>query len=167
MPAVNCALAAIHVQLIDDGRYIASVRDVPSAESLCRRSRPPRSATPSGVSQAGTAAGDAQPDVGLGHHEIEGPVWETYFHRYFIHDIFSCDVLGWKVIEQESAELAEQLIADSAMKEHILTRMLTLHADRGSSMRSKSVATRSPIWECRVAQPALCLRRQSVLEGPV
>ena len=45
------------------------------------------------------------------------------------------------VAEQESAELAEQLIADSAMKEAITPGMLTLHADRGSSMRSKPVAT--------------------------
>jgi putative transposase len=45
------------------------------------------------------------------------------------------------VAEQESAELAEQLIADSAMKERIAPGMLTLHADRDSSMRSKPVAT--------------------------
>ena len=45
------------------------------------------------------------------------------------------------VAEKESAELAEQLIADSAMKENITPGMLTLRADRGSSMRSKPVAT--------------------------
>jgi transposase InsO family protein len=45
------------------------------------------------------------------------------------------------VAEQETAELAEQLIADSAAKERIAPGTLTLHADRGSSMRSKPVAT--------------------------
>jgi transposase InsO family protein len=45
------------------------------------------------------------------------------------------------VAEQETAELAEQLIADSATKESIAPGALTLHADRGSSMRSKPVAT--------------------------
>ena len=44
------------------------------------------------------------------------------------------------VAEKGSAELAEQLIADSAMKEVIMPGMLTLHADRGSNMRSKPVA---------------------------
>ncbi len=37
--------------------------------------------------------------------------------------------------EQDSAELAEQPVADSAMKECITPGMLTLHADRGSSQR--------------------------------
>ena len=63
------------------------------------------------------------------------------FHLYVILDIFNRYVVGWMVAEQESAELAEQLIADSAMKENITPGMLTLHADRGSSMRSKPVAT--------------------------
>ena len=63
------------------------------------------------------------------------------FHLYVILDIFSRYVVGWMVAEKESAELAEQLIADSAMKEAIMPGMLTLHADRGSSMRSKPVAT--------------------------
>jgi transposase InsO family protein len=44
------------------------------------------------------------------------------------------------VAEQETAELAEQLIADTATKESIAPGTLTLHADRGSSMRSKAVA---------------------------
>ena len=38
------------------------------------------------------------------------------------------------------AELAEQLIADTLEKENIAPGTLTLHADRGTSMRSKPVA---------------------------
>lgn len=41
----------------------------------------------------------------------------------------------------ETAELAEQLIADTAAKKCIVPGALTLHADRGSSMRSNPVAT--------------------------
>jgi putative transposase len=44
------------------------------------------------------------------------------------------------VMERESAELAEQLIAESCGKEGIGPDQLTLHADRGSSMTSKTVA---------------------------
>lgn len=44
------------------------------------------------------------------------------------------------VAPQETAELAEQLIADTAAKHAIAPGTLTLHADRGSSMRSKPVA---------------------------
>jgi putative transposase len=41
---------------------------------------------------------------------------------------------------RESAELAEQLIADTLEKENSAPGTLTLHADRGTSMRSKPVA---------------------------
>ena len=62
------------------------------------------------------------------------------FHLYVILDIFSRYVVGWMLAARESAELAEQLIADTLYKQNIAAGTLTLHADRGSSMRSKPVA---------------------------
>src|ERR1700690_138524 len=44
------------------------------------------------------------------------------------------------IAHREAAELAEQLIADTIDKQNIVPGTLTLHADRGTSMRSKSVA---------------------------
>jgi putative transposase len=44
------------------------------------------------------------------------------------------------IAEQESATLAQRLIADSCGKQKIVKDQLTLHADRGSSMKSKAVA---------------------------
>jgi transposase InsO family protein len=61
-------------------------------------------------------------------------------HLYVILDIFSRFVVGWLIAHRESAELAEQLIADTVEKENIAPGTLTLHADRGTSMRSKPVA---------------------------
>ena len=55
-------------------------------------------------------------------------------------DIFSRHVVGWLLAERESAELAEQLIADSVSRHDVERGMLTLHADRGAAMRSKPVA---------------------------
>jgi putative transposase len=55
-------------------------------------------------------------------------------------DIFSRYVVGWMVALREAAELAEQLIADTIAKQQIPPGTLTLHADRGTSMRSKPVA---------------------------
>ena len=49
--------------------------------------------------------------------------------------------MGWLIAERESAELAEQLIADSVARHDIEPGMLTLHAGRGAAMRSKPVAT--------------------------
>ena len=55
-------------------------------------------------------------------------------------DIFSRYVVGWLIAERECADLAEQLIADTVARHDVEPGMLTLHADRGTSMRSKPVA---------------------------
>ena len=54
---------------------------------------------------------------------------------------FSRYVTGWIVgLSRKSAELAKRLIEESCKKRHIQPGRLTLHADRGTSMRSKPVA---------------------------
>jgi len=72
--------------------------------------------------------------------KLKGPAKWTCFHLYVILDIYSRYVVGWLIAHRESAELAEQLIADTVEKENIAPGTLTLHADRGTSMRSKPVA---------------------------
>jgi transposase InsO family protein len=72
--------------------------------------------------------------------KLKGPVKWTCFHLYVILDIFSRQVVGWLIAERESAELAEQLIAETVSRHDVAPGTLTLHADRGASMRSKPVA---------------------------
>ena len=55
-------------------------------------------------------------------------------------DVYSRFAVGWLVATRESAELAEELIAACVDTEHIDTGQLTLHADRGTSMTSRTVA---------------------------
>jgi putative transposase len=49
-------------------------------------------------------------------------------------------VPGWMVAPGESAVLAERLIAEACERQGIESGQLTIHADRGSSMRSNLVA---------------------------
>jgi transposase InsO family protein len=72
--------------------------------------------------------------------KLRGPARGTHYHLYVILDVFSRYVPGWMVAGRESAELAERLIAGTAAKEGITPGQLTIHADRGTSMRSKDVA---------------------------
>ena len=72
--------------------------------------------------------------------KLRGAVKWSYFHLYVILDIFSRYVVGWMVSTHESAALAERLIKESIRKQGIERNQLTLHADRGSSMKSKTVA---------------------------
>jgi putative transposase len=138
---VNSAPPTIHAQLLDEGCYLASVRTMYRVLQSCdavreRRNqcRHPEYAKPEllAVTPNQVWSWDIT--------KLKGPVKGTCFHLYVILDIFSRYVVGWMVAERESAELAEQLIADSTAKEAIEPGTLTLHADRGSSMRSKPVA---------------------------
>ena len=72
--------------------------------------------------------------------KLKGPAKWTYFYLYVILDIFSRYVVGWMLAACESATLARHLIYDTCQKQNITAEQLTLHADRGSSMRSKCVA---------------------------
>jgi putative transposase len=72
--------------------------------------------------------------------KLKGPTTWTYYYLYVILDVFSRYVVGWMISERETAELAEAFIAETCAKEGICQDQLTLHADRGSAMTSKSVA---------------------------
>jgi putative transposase len=72
--------------------------------------------------------------------KLKGPVKWSYFHLYVIIDVFSRYVVGWMVADRESAELAKKLISETIRKQEADPSRLTIHADRGSSMKSKCVA---------------------------
>ena len=72
--------------------------------------------------------------------KLLGPAKWTYFYLFVILDVFSRYAVGWTVQHRESAALAKALIAQAAEQQQINRDQLTVHADRGSSMRSKPVA---------------------------
>lgn len=62
------------------------------------------------------------------------------FSLYVIIDLFSRMVVGWLLAECESAAHAERLFADTIARHGIAPGALTVHADRGSPMRSDDLA---------------------------
>jgi putative transposase len=72
--------------------------------------------------------------------KLLGPRKWTYFYLYVILDIFSRYAVGWMVARCESATLALRLIKETCDKQLIEPGQLTIHADRGSSMKSRPVA---------------------------
>jgi putative transposase len=72
--------------------------------------------------------------------KLLGPAKWTYFHLYVILDIFSRYVVGWMLASRESEHLAERLIRETIVKQGIVRDQLTIHSDRGPSMRSQTVA---------------------------
>jgi len=72
--------------------------------------------------------------------KLKGPVKWSYFYLYVILDIFSRYVVGWMVAHREQDALARRLIEETCLKQRIQPGQLTIHADRGSSMTSRTVA---------------------------
>ena len=62
-----------------------------------------------------------------------------FLHAYVIIDLFSRYVVGWMVAAKESKHLAAQLFAE-AIARHGIEPGLTVHADRGSAMKSDTLA---------------------------
>ena len=57
-----------------------------------------------------------------------------------IPDVFSRYVVGWMLAQRESAQLAKRLIGETCRKFQVPECQLTIHADGGSSMTSKTLA---------------------------
>ena len=138
---VDCAPPTIYATLLDEGTYLASVRTMYRllASNDQARERRNQRTHPAYTKPELLATGPNQVwswDI----TKIKGPVKWTYYHLYVILDIFSRYVVGWMIAPRESAKLAEQLIAQTVAKQNVGPGELTLHADRGTSMRSKMVA---------------------------
>ena len=137
----DTAPAAVHATLLGEGTYIGSVRTmyrllVADGSSRERRNQltHPAYAKPELLATAPNQVWSW--DI----TKLKGPAKWTCFHLYVILDIFSRFVVGWLIAERESAELAQQLIADTVARHDVEPGTLTLHADRGAAMRSKPVA---------------------------
>jgi putative transposase len=72
--------------------------------------------------------------------KLKGPAKWTWFYLYVILDVFSRYAVGWTVAYRETAQIAKALIEHATEQQQITPKILTLHADRGGPMRSKSVA---------------------------
>ena len=132
---------AVYAILLDEGRYHGSIRTMYrllAAQGLSGERRKQRVHTV--YAKPELLARRANEVWTWDITKLKGPQKWTCFHLYVILDIFSRYVVGWMVAPRESAQLAEQIIADTAHKQLIAPGTLTLHADRGSSMRSKPVA---------------------------
>ncbi len=72
--------------------------------------------------------------------KLKGPEKGTYYQLYVILDIYSRYVVGWLVAAIETGDLAKLLIEETCIKEGVVSGQLTIHSDRGASMKSKLVA---------------------------
>jgi len=131
----------MYATLLDEGRYLASVRTIYRVLSANNEVKERRKQVSRPRYQKPELLATAPNEVwSWDITKLKGPVKWNYFHLYVILDIFSRYVVGWMVAHRESATLAKRLIEETCEKQQIPEGQLTLHADRGSSMKSKLVA---------------------------
>lgn len=138
---VDLAPQEVYAALLDEGSYLCSIRTMyrileENHEVKERRNqlRHPAYAKPELLAMGPNEVWSW--DI----TKLLGPEKWSYFYLYVILDIFSRYVVGWMVADRESAALAKRLIEETCRKQGIVPAQLTLHADRGSSMKSKPVA---------------------------
>jgi putative transposase len=135
------APAAVQAELLDRGAYLCSARTMYRILSAAGEVRERRDQLrhPTYVKPELVATGPNQVwswDI----TKLLGPVKWTYYYLYVILDIFSRYIVGWMLAQRESAALAKRLIQETCLKEGVEAGELTMHADRGSAMISKTLA---------------------------
>jgi putative transposase len=138
---VNQAPAQVHAALLDEGVYHCSTRtmyrildDAQEVRERRDQLRHPKYSKPELL-----ATGPNQVwswDITL----LPGPGKGSRFHLYVILDIFSRYVVGWLLARRECSHLAARLIRETCAKQGVQAEQLTIHSDRGPSMKSQTVA---------------------------
>ena len=138
---VDLAVPQVHARLLDEGRYLCSLRTMyrvldERGEVRERRDqlRRPVYAKPELLATAPNQVWSW--DI----TKLRGPVTWTYFYLYVVLDIFSRYAVGWMVASCESSRLARELIETAYRRQQIAPGQVTLHADRGAPMKSKTLA---------------------------
>ncbi len=137
----DLAPAQIWARLLDDGRYMCSIRTMyrimaaagETGERRRQRTHPARQ-RPELVATRPNEVWSW--DI----TKLAGPDRGVYYDLFVIIDIFSRYVVGWTIAPGETGELAADFIAAACARQHIARDTLTLHADRGTSMTSKPVS---------------------------
>jgi len=137
----DCSVPEVYATLLDEGVYLCSTRTMyrilqrhKAVRERRHQRRHPRYKKPELLATSPNQVWSW--DI----TKLKGPGKWSHYHLYVILDIYSRYVVGWMVADRESSSLAKRLIGETCERQGISRDQLTIHADRGVSMRSKLVA---------------------------
>lgn len=135
---VDAAPAQIYAALLDQGVYVGSIatmyrilREHQQVKERRRMARHPARRRPELVAEAPRQV------YSWDITKLAGPVKGVYYDAYVMIDIYSRYIIGVRVHARESGPLAESMMRE-VFDVHGVPHVV--HADRGTSMTSKSVA---------------------------
>jgi transposase InsO family protein len=131
----------MYARLLSRGVYLASIRTIYRVLAACGESGERRAQRAAVKHAKPTLTATAPNQVWTWDiTKLRGPLPGVFYCLYAVLDLFSRMTVGWLLAEHESAELAEQLFAESVARHSVEPGELTVHADRGSAMRSEGLA---------------------------
>jgi putative transposase len=138
---VDQAPAEVYAELLDSGLYLCSIRtmyrilnEYGEVKERRLQLRHPVYTKPELIAEA--------PDQVWSWDitKLMGPAKWSYFYLYVIIDIFTRRVVAFQVADTESVALFKPLFLDAVQKHAVPPGQLTLHADRGPTMKAKATA---------------------------
>jgi putative transposase len=136
----DLAPAQVWARLLDDGTYLCSISTMYRLMRIAGENRERRrQRTHPARTKPELIARSPNEVWSWDITKLPGPERGIYYELFVIIDIYSRYVTGWIVAPAETGELAEAFIADAIDRQGVGRDQLTLHADRGSSMKSKPV----------------------------
>jgi putative transposase len=138
---VDQAPQEIYSTLLDEGKYICSIRTIYRILTRNEETKERRNITRHKNYQKPELIATAPNQVwSWDITKLHGPEKWNYFYLYVIIDIFSRYVVGWMIADKENGQYAQALIAEASERQKISENQLTIHSDRGTPMKSKPVA---------------------------
>lgn len=137
---IDRAPREVYAILLERGEYLCSIRTmyrILSEQEAVRERRPQRVHPENAVPRCCATAPNQLWSWDI--TKIAGPA-RTWFSLYVVLDVFSRYVVAWLLARRESAYLATKLIEHAVRAAEIDAGQLTIHADRGAPMTSKSLA---------------------------
>ena len=128
-------------QLADEGVYLASESTLYRLQRRYGLRRKPSAMTRTDITRSSTL------------HRAAGPnqVWSwditwlptivrgIYLYLYLLMDVWSRRIVGWRIAESESADIAAQLVIEACRNGDVDPRGLVLHSDNGKPMRASTM----------------------------
>ena len=128
-------------QLADQGLYLASESTLYRLQRRHGLRTKKQAVTRTHVTRASTLHRATQPnqvwswDITWLQTNVRG----LYLYLYLVMDVWSRRIVGWRIAESESAEIAAALVTQACRDGHVNPRGLVLHSDNGKPMRASTM----------------------------
>jgi len=126
-------------RLLDDGRYLGSIRTFYRVLSENGEVKERRLQARLGKHAAPILEATRPNQVwSWDISRLKGPFQGKWYYLYLMLDLYSRYVVGWMVAEHESARLAQHFIRDTVRRHLTQGCEITIHSDRGSPMTANT-----------------------------